>query len=459
ENDINTVYIAGKNYDREGPLVMKSTDGGDSWQLSLNVVNNANVYTGWSGYHGDVDWWWGNCALGFTVSQSDPDRAVITDMGFVHLTDDGGLTWRQAYVDPNDQNPPGADTPKSGFYASSGVDQTATWWLTWMSEDILFASMTDINSVRSPDGGLRWQKDANADTGQNTTYRVIKHPQSDTFYAATSSRHDMYESTYLEDSRIDSADGEVKVSYTAGASWELVHDFEIHPVIDLAFDSSNPEIMYASVADSLEGGIYRTDNLSDGPDSDWVRCAEPPRTEGHPYNIEVLDDGTLVVTYSGRRDAGGFTLSSGVFVSSNHGDSFSDVSIPEMQRWTKDITIDPNDPDQDTWYVCVFSHWGAYPNEVGGVYRTRDRGENWELIAPVYRAESCTVDPLDPDHMYVTTETEGLWETFNLNDDEPAFTEVDDYPFSHPMRVFFNPYDENEIWVTSFGGGVRVMHR
>jgi hypothetical protein len=29
-------------------------------------------------------------------------------------------------------------------------------------------------------------------------------------------------------------------------------------------------------------------------------------------------------------------------------------------------------------------------------------------------------------------------------------------PFRQPLRVFVDPFDANEVWVTSFGGGVRV---
>ena len=31
-----------------------------------------------------------------------------------------------------------------------------------------------------------------------------------------------------------------------------------------------------------------------------------------------------------------------------------------------------------------------------------------------------------------------------------------DGPFRQPERVFFNPFNPNEVWVTSFGGGVMV---
>ena len=35
--------------------------------------------------------------------------------------------------------------------------------------------------------------------------------------------------------------------------------------------------------------------------STWTKVTNPPRTEGHPFNVVVLNDGTLVATYSARR--------------------------------------------------------------------------------------------------------------------------------------------------------------
>jgi hypothetical protein len=58
--------------------------------------------------------------------------------------------------------------------------------------------------------------------------------------------------------------------------------------------------------------------------------------------------------------------------------------------------------------------------------------------------------------MYLTTETEGLWYSSGVNTTTPVFTEVTSYPFRQPERVFFNPYNPSEIWVTSFGNGLRV---
>ena len=110
-----------------------------------------------------------------------------------------------------------------------------------------------------------------------------------------------------------------------------------------------------------------------------------------------------------------------------------------------------------TWYAGVFSHWGAPPNNLGGLYRTTDRGLNWTQISDLDRVESVTVNPQDSNVLYLTTEVQGLWLTQNLRQSSPTFTLVPDYPFRHPTRVFFNPYNHKEVWVTSFGGGMRVQ--
>ncbi|MBF0565320.1 MAG: hypothetical protein HQK89_08760, partial [Nitrospirae bacterium] len=38
----------------------------------------------------------------------------------------------------------------------------------------------------------------------------------------------------------------------------------------------------------------------------------------------------------------------------------------------------------------------------------------------------------------------------------PTFTQVASYPFRQPTRIFYSPYNRNEIWVTSNGNGLRV---
>ena len=460
KDDISVAYVAGSDTGTGAPSVCKTTDGGAHWSNVFQATNNANIATGWSGDGGDMNWGFGECAEGFTVLKTNANRVVMTDMGFVHVTADGGAHWHQAYVNPLDENPEGAATPKGKAYRTAGVEQTSGWWLTWADANTIFGSITDIRSIRSTDAGMHWMRESNNGLALNTTYRAVVHPTSGVMYAATSSVHDMYMSYRLTDATLDGGSGAIMQSTDAGAHWTTVHSFG-HPVVFLAIDPSDGKSMYASVVHSTQGGIFHTSQLDQGTAATWNKLTNPARTEGHPYNIVVLNDGTLVATYSGRRATTGFTDSSGVFVSSDGGTTWIDRSDPKMHYWTKDIVVDPNDSAQQTWYVGVFQQFGGVgPTGANGLYRTTDRGQHWTHLwqgdTEAYNVESCTIDPRNPNHMFMTTETNGLWSTSNLSDASPTFAADPDYPFAHPMRVFFNPNNAAEVWIASFGGGLRV---
>lgn len=458
ETDV--MYVAGGS-DAGVPVVYKSIDGGQSWTAVFETADNQNIYTGWSGYQGDRDWGYGEYALGFAVSPSDPGRAILTDLGFAHVTTDGGANWHQAYVLPSGENPPGSPTPKGRHYKGVGLENTSCWGLTWSDANNVFASFTDIRGARSQDGGKTWGFDYTGHT-LNTMYHCVRHSNG-TLYAATSSVHDLYEtSSYLGDGRIDAGSGLLLFSTDSGATWQTLHNFG-HPVAWVALDPTNASRMYASVPHSTQGGIFVSSDIQKGASSTWAKLANPPRTQGHPYTIRVLSDGTVVCTYSGRIDGtGAFTNSSGLFVMLSGQTTWLDRSDPNMDYWTKDVVIDPTDSSQNTWYVCVFSNWGSgSAHDLGGLYKTTNRGLSWARIFPSVaqdglRVESCAVNPSDSSELYLTTETAGLWRTGNLSASSPTFTQVTSYPFEHPLRVFFNAYAASELWVTSFGYGMAV---
>jgi len=295
-------------------------------------------------------------------------------------------------------------------------------------------------------------------------YRIVKHVSAATMFAATSDVHDMYQSTRLQDNILDATDANGKIIYSAnnGATWQLLHQFN-HPVFWVATDPNNANRMYASVihygGGAGQGGIWISNDLNNLGSSTWTKLTNPPRTQGHPASIVVLNDGKMVCTFSGRRTSGGtFTASSGVFIYDPVGNSWSDVSHAGMQYWTKDIVIDPADPLQNTWYVCVFSGWGGAPNGLGGLYKTTNRGSSWTKLtgAQFDRVTSISFNPSQLTEAYLTTETQGLWISENMNAATPLWSLVTSYPFRQPERVFFNPWNSNEVWVTSFGNGLKV---
>lgn len=454
-NDVDTLYVAGN--DENGlPLIFKSVNSGGTWSDVFLWQNNQNIATGWQGQGGHIYWWWGEGALGFEVNPLNSAQALVTDFGFAHTTDNGGTTWRNVNVVPADLNPVGGQTSTTRPYRTSGLGNTAIWNLTWLDQQTMLAGFSDIEMALSHDGGRGWSFDYSG-LGQNSLYRAVVHPNGNV-YAATSTVHDLYESTRTTDSIIDAGSGRVMVSGDDGHAWQLLKDFG-HVVRWVELDPSNPQRLYVSVVHSVDGGIYVTNNLSAGSGATWQRLTAPPRTEGHPYNIHILDDGTLLTTWSARQPGSGggnFTASSGVFISTDGGATWLDRTDTRMRYWTRDITVDPHDPTQNTWYTGVYSGWGGPANDLGGLYRTTNRGQTWELFYEAHRVTSATVHPLNADELYLTTETDGLVFSGNRRAAQPTFSRVAGMDFRQPLQVHFNPWNANEVWVTTFGGQLWV---
>lgn len=460
ENDINTVYLAGSN-DNTEPIIMKSTNAGGNWNHTFTTASNSNITTGWSGQGGDRGWSYGECPFGFDVAANDPDFVIFGDFGFVHKTSDGGTNWKQAYVDTVYEHPAGANTPIKQNYKSIGLENTTCWQVNWSDANNLFACYSDIRGIKSTDAGNTWSFNYSGHSA-NSMYRIAK-AANGTLFAATSNVHDMYQSTRLADNPLDNADTQGKLLYSTdnGFTWNLLHNFG-SPCFWIVVDPNNPNRAYASVIQYSGGtgigGVYRCDDLNNLGASTWTLINNTvTRTEKHPASLVVLDDGTLVATYSGRRNSSGtFTNSSGTFTYNPTNGSWTDVSDAGMHYWTKDIVVDPFDVSQNTWYVAVFSGWGGLPNGLGGLYKTINRGISWTKINSLDRVTSITFNPSDPNEIYMTTEQDGLWMSSDINAVTPTFSQVTNYPFRQPERVFFNPYNANEIWVTSFGNGMKM---
>lgn len=450
-NNIETVYLGSGDTNHGWLSVLKSTNGGNSWANIFLAENNQNIYTGWMGRRGDIEYWWSDYPLCLAVCPTDANRVFIGDMGFTHGTKDGGNTWHQMYVQASDENAAGILTPKRKTYHSIGLEQTSSWNMCWSDSSNILIGYADFTAIRSTDGGESFSKNY-----YNLPYNSVNHilrGSDGKLYASCSSIHDLY--TTNRPSDYDGKGGEIKYSADHGLTWSTLRNFGNNPVLMTAIDPNNSNTMYATVHSFSNGGIYVTHNLQDGSGSNWSYLAKPPRTEGHPNTIQVLNDGTLVCTYSVRR-TDRFTASSGVFYSTDGGNSWMDRTDARMQYWTWDLVVDPHDVNQNTWYAGVRNGWGGYGNDLQGLYKSTNRGLSWTRIINNMNVYSCTFSPNDPDVIYVGSHGNGLVYSSNINDQIPVFSTVEGFPFSNPNRIYFNPYKSNEIWVTSFGGGTWV---
>lgn len=458
ENDTGTAYLAGATYLGE-PNVMRWRSSSNQWQHVFQTSGNQNIYTGWSGSGGDHGWSFPECFFGIAVARFNSSKLIVTDYSCVHKSNDGGVTWQQAYLSQADQHPAGASTPQHQSYHSSGIENTTCWQVFWRDQSHMLGAFSDITAVKSDDAGVSWSFNYSG-ISSNTVYRFAKNISNATLYAATSSIHDMYQSTRLQDVILDAANASGKILFSTdlGNTWQVLHDFA-HPVYWIATDPNNANRMYAAVVNhgSNLGGIWVSNDIQLGASSTWTRITPPGRTEGHPGNIQVLNDGTVLCTFNGRRNsAGAFTQSSGVFTYNPGLQQWSDKSDSRQFYWTQDVVVDPNDPSQNTWYAGVYNGWGGPPNGLGGLYKTTDRGSSWTRLSAVEGVTSVTFNPSDPDQVFVCTETDGLLTSTDINAVAPSFQPVSSYPFRQPHRAFLNPYNSSELWISSFGNGMRV---
>lgn len=449
--------------------IYKSTDAGVNWYYCLNwdprnenypASDTCNLDCGWlpneftEGWGGHTDVYSFNNKF-FSVCPTDADVAIVVNYGQLWITKDGGNLWQHGYTGYSANNPPYIDHANSyndcmrgRNWHSIGLEVTSCWDVGFFDSDRLFVAYTDISCMRSDNSGTSFNMDMDFEGGRmNSTYRVLLDPDSaGVGYIAKSTVHDIYMSTY-----IGSIGGEGKIMKTRdyGESWIILESFS-QPVIDIEISPANHNVMYATV---VQDGVYRSSNRG----RDWTKVTDPS-SNTHVFDVEATNDGTVFCSVSAYRN-GSWSSEGGVFRSDNDGTTWTDISHENMAYWTQHISLGPD--SDSTLYACVFSGWGGAPNNRGGLYRTYDAYSTTPSWTQIFATEEpCRIynvwfHPANPDIMYVSTEWMGLYKSENATDASPDFTLVEDFPFGFPTNFSFSPYTE-ELWVTTFGGGIWV---
>ena len=104
-------------------------------------------------------------------------------------------------------------------------------------------------------------------------------------YAAMSNAHDLYQGVNMGDGNIDGRNGAIFYSTDKGATWKHMCAFPIanpaqmgfNPVMAVELDPNVPNRMYALVANHVNGGVFRTDDLDKGEKATWTKMGAPSR--------------------------------------------------------------------------------------------------------------------------------------------------------------------------------------
>ena len=391
--DLNVVYVGGA----QGG-VWRSDDQGASWRpltdgecslamgaVALDPVAPEIVYAGTGEQHFSGDSYYGCGVLRST---------------------DGGRSWRQLgaqwFIHPD-----GWGTRIARMAVDPGSAGTTT-------STVVYAA-TEWGLFRSGDSGGTWSA---ALDGVATD--VLVHPdRPGTAFAAVRGEG-------------------VFRSADRGATWDrlemgLDDGGEMIPArINLAQAHSNPEVLYASVAEKNSGrliGIYRTDDggdtwkkLTAGEAGCGSQCWYDMALAVHPENPEIVYFGGIQL-----------------YRSRNGGISFTEITGPPWTHVDQHvITTDPRRPDM----VLVGND--------GGVYRSMDMGGSWESLntnlelAQFYGGVS--IDPHGPWRLAGGTQDNGtLRVAVSEMDWRMAWGGDGGYTAIHPTR--------SELWLENQWGG------
>ena len=155
---------------------------------------------------------------------------------------------------------------------------------------------------------------------------------------------------------------------------------------------------------AVGGGLWKT---TDGGNS-WK-----PVTDG---KIKTSSVGAVAVApsnpdivYMGMGETelrGNIMQGDGVYKTADAGKTWQNIGLEDSQAISR-VRVHPTDPN--TVYVAAFGHpYG--PNEMRGVYRTKDGGKSWRRI--LYRNDHCgavdlSIDPKNPNLMYAA-----IWDAY-----------------------------------------------
>ncbi len=432
--------------------VFRSTDAGATWTATFQGdprYPNCNVERDYTvcedgQFYQDVPW--------PAIDDRDPDRLILVTMGQCYLTVDGGKTWKCGHTHlVVDKRMPGP----SSRWECNGLVVTTTWnyYVDPFEPDRHYICYTDIGFARSQDAGRTWQwwSVKGRAPWSNTCYELAFDPDTPgKVWGAFSNVHDIPNGNIIWGNHRDTYPGGVCVSYNSTQTWAVSNQgLPAAAVTSVVVDPKSPKgsrMLYAAV---FNHGVYRS--TDDG--NTWSARSNGL---GAPSNMRVCrvylhPDGTLFALVTAMRRNGQFQPEGvGLYRSRDRGDHWELVNRSNPLLWPKDFTVDRR--DSKTIYVgaCDAQH------DQAGLYRTTDGGATWTRLARKGSEHfGAYPHPQRPGWIYMTL-TEGapgagLWLS---KDNGATWTPLDGLPFSNAQRVTVDPHDPDTIYVTTFGGSV-----
>jgi photosystem II stability/assembly factor-like uncharacterized protein len=366
------LYISTGIFDREaansdhttnkpgGEGILKSIDGGQTWQSVNNGLSN--LYVGTLFMHPTNP----DILLAGTGNNAYPDG------GGIFLTTNGGTLWQQVLVNENINAVEFAfSNPNIAYAGSAGT------------------------VYRSEDGGQTWRKVSIGEVGWGSPGVRAGFPID--FQVDPDNPNRVFANNY---------GGGNFLSVDGGQTWTVASDgYTGAQVRDIVIDPTNPAIVYAAA----RSGIFTSTN---GGDS-WIGLNTPPAFNLEWNAVAIDPSNSKHVLASNNWDP--------IILQSDNGGQrwiFAGDRLQEGMAW-RVLKFSPSNSRTVYAGSSAFFSAGVFDDRMSaaGVYVSSDGGTTWNAANDTVSAQAnvidLAVDPGDPQLVYAATGTTGLLKSSN----------------------------------------------
>ncbi len=418
--------------------ILISRDAGVTWHVLLadsDTAPSAHVRDAWiSRAFGPS---WGDAPIGLAISKRAPNVLLATDLGRVLRSADDGKMWNERYSSGGSRE----------RYTTRGLDVTTSYAVHHSPHDPnrMLVSCTDIGGMLSEDGGKSWTWVRGVPRPwRNTMYDAVFDPEvRGRIWAAVSDTHDLPRPKMWRRKAPSKFRGGIVQSEDGGLTWfSIAKGLPDAAFTSLWLDPSSRSNARRLLATAFGHGVFRSDD--DG--RSWHRASDGLPEGAFAWRL-VGDNRVYLVCV---RQSEGANVSSGqgaVFFADGAASRWSPMMLPEGVIAPTGVTLNPGG-------AVLLSAWGSDSEHRicrGGIFASTN-GQQWRWVlqddAFIY---DVTCDSADPNRIFATGFSGLAWMSV---DGGQSFVPIDGYDFAMGHRITVDPYQRENIYITTFGGGV-----
>ncbi len=429
--------------------IAKTADGGHTWKIVFKESNQAatNLSGTWIEQrarqdNGDI---WFDAPFSLGVAPTNPDVAYATDLFRTYRTLDGGATWQEM----------NSRQLEDGSWISRGLNLTTNYGVQFDPFDSrhIYMDNTDMGLFQSTNGGLSWRSTSEGVPAdwRNTTYWLAFDPaQRGLIWGAFSGTHDLPHAKMWRTNAPRNFTGGVAVSTDGGNHWQPSNaGIPSDSITHILLDPASPAGSRTLYACAFGRGVYKsTDNGHSWTQKNNGITGEEP----FAWRITPSQDGALYLVVSRRSEGKDYSPSGSgaLYRSTDKAEHWQRIDLPAGVTGPTGLEIDPRNPQR--LYLTAWGKMGDTADRNGGVFASDDGGKTWRaLFTDAQHVYDLTIDPHHPDTLYFTGSDTAAYRS---TDRGAHWSRIKGYDFKQGNRIFIDPDDPAQIYITTYGGGV-----